>query len=218
MRLLAWLFGSDEGRDRARSLPGSDTCPDTTSTVEDTKYMVEDLAARHARLGIVTPARVASVDDWVPPERRKAPAKTQAEALVSLFQAEGRTGAVPYWDLVATYPEVAWLHGFVQLSERTILQALGQVCAKVRRDMTMDGVTMPKVVCYVIPAPAWADKGEAQPANVVAIGPRRRKRAQLGVQQGAHSGQRTFARLPKSGRQGKGGRHRADIGEAVACR
>src|SRR3990167_1175906 len=81
---------------------------------------------------LTLPRRLDSVEDWVPPPVRSVPAKTHAEALVAAFQAEGRTGSVPHWQLTSRYPELCWLHGFKQMSERHILQALGQVCAKVR--------------------------------------------------------------------------------------
>ena len=190
-----------------------------------TMSVVETSMPTHAATKLVLPQRRDDVEDWVPPPRRKAPAKAQAEALVALFQSEGRAGPIPHWELTANYPECAWVQGFVQLSERQLLHALSQVCAKVRRPVDIGDGTMLRVICYVIPEPAWSQAGDrrGEPAgNVVAMAPKRAK-PRLGVHarfapRKQNRGQPGIASLPKNGWQRKGGSWRADIVEAVAYR
>lgn len=201
MGLFTYIFGIG----RTRSAPLPDTVAPCRTTV------------------VSVPRHRDDVEDWVPPQSRHAPPKSHAEALVTLFQAEGRTGSVPHWELTSAYPECAWVHGFYELSERELLKAMGQVCDKVRPMMDRGDGTVGKVVHYVIPAPAWADS-DGTASNVVPIGNKKRKRAQMAAQS-ARSGTRVygnshtpknFAHLPKTGRQGKGGSFRAGISNAVA--
>lgn len=174
--------------------------------------MVTDTPPRSLAL----PRRLDSVEDWVPPPTRSVPAKTHAEALVAAFQAEGRTGSIPHWHLTSRYPELCWLHGFKQMSHRDILQALGQVCAKVRPMIDRGDGVVDKVTCYVIPEPTWAkstDKANSQSTpkgkgNVFHIGNMEGHKRPIQAKS-ARTGMRKYA--------GKGmQQHRADIVSAVA--
>jgi hypothetical protein len=103
---------------------------------------------------LALPRRRDDVVDWVPPPPRRVAASAHARALISLLQSEGKTGPVPHWVLTGNYPEVCWREGFEQLSERLILEAIGNVCAKVRiNNMDRGDGVKGKVSCYVIPGP-----------------------------------------------------------------
>lgn len=162
-----------------------------------------------------TPPRLSHMEDWCPPRARHVPARCHVEALIRLFQQEGSAGAaVPHWQLVASYAECAWVQGYVQISERQLLAALGQVCAKVRRNVDHGDGKMTRAICYVIPAPD--EQGDA--TNVL---PYRNKRAGKGPHrhQSARSGtaaRKQFASNSQILGQGKGGRYSADIEGAAA--
>ena len=102
----------------------------------------------------VSPRRRDGVVDWTPPVARKVAASLHARALIGLLQTEGKTGPVPHWVLTGNYPEVCWMEGFEQLSDRLILEAVGKVCARVRvNNMDRGDGVKGKVSCYVIPGP-----------------------------------------------------------------
>ncbi len=172
---------------------------------------------------LTLPRRLDHVDEWTPPRARNVAASVQASALVALFQSEGRTGPVPHWELLASYPELCWMRGFVEVSERVIWRALGQICAKVRPRLDRGDGTVSRVVCYVIPVldvSTKTDKANLKSApkgNVVPIGnmdgrkrPIQAKRARTGMRK------QHIEPASKSDRFAKGARHRADIVSAVA--
>lgn len=200
MRLwLASLFGLK--RDTVR--PGSSPAKDRVSC--------------GAPIALALPQRRDDVEAFIPPPPRHVAPELHANALVALFQGEGRTGPVPHWQLYRRYPELAWMRGFYELSQREILEALGHVCAKVRPKMDRGDGTVGKVVCYVIPAPDWAkavpDSPEPAPEKsaptgiVVPIG-------NIGERKRQIHGKCNRSGTRKSA--GKGQRHRADIVSAVA--
>jgi hypothetical protein len=91
------------------------------------------------------------VDEWTPPPARDEPPRKHIEALTALFQSEGKTGAVPHWEWVDNYAETAWVNGFRQLPERTLLRHLGLLCVKVRPLVQHDDGKWKRAVCYVVP-------------------------------------------------------------------
>lgn len=166
--------------------------------------IVAPLAPQQPPVALSLPPRRTDVEDWVPPIARSVAAEMHANALVAMFQQEGKTGPTPHWLIMRRYPEFCWERGFYELSEREILQAIGRICAKVRIDrMDRGDRVLARVTCYVIPAPTWVVK---QPAggNVVAIGADRRF-----VWNAKVAAKKTASRRTRG--------HRADIGEAVAC-
>lgn len=209
MRFLDYIFGKPK--------PRSDPGHATMTMVTDSFSMAEATKSKVPTMDLVLPDRLAEVSEWSPPPRRQTPPVAQAEALVALFQAEGRTGDVPHWELTTNYPECAWVQGFVQLSERQLLHGLSQVCAKVRRNVDVNGATMVRVVCYVIPAPAWMSATDNVATNVVPIGNKKAAKGPMRTKSArAGTAARKYDGLPKSGTSRKGGRYSADIGAAAA--
>jgi hypothetical protein len=176
-----------------------------------------------ATKAMVLPTWREDVAEWVPPPAVKTPAKRQAEALVALFQQEGRTGPRSHFELLASYPEVAWANGYMQLAEGKILRALGNLCDKVRRDVHVDGITWPRVIHYVIPVP----RDVAHVDNVVAMkrahradtspATRRQNKKHQTFALKRKRGSKRFASNPQILGQGKGGFDRAGISQAAAC-
>jgi hypothetical protein len=70
---------------------------------------------------------------------------------MTLFQGEGRTGAVPHWEWLENYPETAWVNGFREIPERTLLRHLGIVCAKTRQMVRHEDGKWARAICYVVP-------------------------------------------------------------------
>jgi hypothetical protein len=95
--------------------------------------------------------RVVEMDDFEPPMARDVPPRKHVEALMTLFQIEGRTGAVPHWEWVSNYPETAWVNGFREIPERTLLRHLGIVCAKTRQMVRHEDGKWARAICYVVP-------------------------------------------------------------------
>ena len=199
--LMALFFGS-----RSATNSGADgTCHAADATIADAAPRALEL-----------PTRRDDVEEWEAPIARKMPARAHVDALVAMFQHEGRTGLVPHWDLTSLYPECAWMHGFEQLTERQLQLALGKVLAKERHDVLDDDGNSVRTICYVIPAPAWANPPQTQSAaagNVVPMRTKARRQAKASLS--AERGQRNEARRTQSA--GRKARYRADIAEAVAC-
>jgi len=166
-----------------------------------------------------TMATMPDVVNWVAPPARKVPARMHAEALICAFQAQGRTGAQVHVALTRRYPELCWALGFVQMTDRQLLQALSQLCTKVRRDAdildkrTGTITTMLRAIHYVIPEPQWAAELVQAPDKIVAF--RRGANPRIAAQKQIQGSKRNSASLPKSGWPGRGA-YRADIGQAVA--
>lgn len=93
----------------------------------------------------------APVAEWEPPPARDVPPRKHVEALMTLFQGEGRTGAVPHWEWIANYPETAWVNGFREIPQRTLLRHLGIVCAKTRQMVRHEDGKWARAICYVVP-------------------------------------------------------------------
>ena len=162
------------------------------------------------------PPRSSHVVDWSPPPARHVPHALHVEALIRLFQEEGQGGhPVPHWDLTASYPEVAWVSGYHQISERQLLCALSQVCAKIRLAVDRGDGILVRASCYVIPSPEAnaAPANPTQPPGRVVVF--RKASPRIAAQKGIQGSKRNSASLPKSGWPGRGA-YRADIGQAVA--
>jgi hypothetical protein len=112
-------------------------------------------ASRHAapdgRHDLPRLPRAAPVLDWEPPPARDVAPRRHVEALMTLFQGEGRTGAVPHWEWLENYPETAWVNGFREIPERTLLRHLGIVCAKTRQMVRHEDGKWARAICYVVP-------------------------------------------------------------------
>ena len=166
--------------------------------------------------GLRLPKRRDDVEDWEPPIPAHVPHREQAQALVALFQSEGRFGAVPHWDLEASYAECAWVNGYIQITKLQLARALSTICTKVRLDVLSDEGEVIRAAHYVIPEPykATADSPKSAPAgNVVPMRTKARRQAKASLR--AERGQRNEARRTQSA--GRKARYRADIAEAVAC-
>jgi hypothetical protein len=167
-------------------------------------------ARAHGRLKL--PQRRHDVEDWEPPIPGHVPAREQAQALVALFQSEGRFGAIPHWEIEASYGECAWINGYIQVTKLQLCRALGAVCTKVRRDVLSEDGEVIRAAHYVIPEPYVA--------NVVPIGNKRPAAAsKYGSSQPrpSRTGTRNKAQHKSKSAGGKARFHRADIAEAVAC-
>ncbi len=133
MRLLANLFGKK--RTASDSNGASFTISATASN---------DLAQNGAKL--------AEIEEFIPPLAREVAYEVHAQAVISFFQARGQTGPIEHWRLYRYYPELAWMNGFVELPERQFLVAMGRLCRKTRMESQRSGV-LSKVSAYVIPPP-----------------------------------------------------------------